>query len=159
MSIKQNKPSKSSRYKQGYYRVKNLEKYIGNPQQVIFRSGYELKFFGLLDSSYDVLKWDAEPEEMKIKYWNPIKNRYAHYYPDVYCEKLIDGKLKKLLIEIKPMSKTTKPRNNKGTTDRAYQRRLAEYLIIQNKAIAAGKYAAMKGMEYIFITEITIGKL
>ena len=34
----------SKKYKQGYYKVQNKEKYIGNPNLVIYRSSWEFFF-------------------------------------------------------------------------------------------------------------------
>ncbi|MFM2010951.1 MAG: hypothetical protein RLZZ479_1342, partial [Bacteroidota bacterium] len=41
MSIKNNKPSKKSTYRQGYYVLNNPDKYIGDPTKIIYRSSWE----------------------------------------------------------------------------------------------------------------------
>jgi len=118
--------------------------------------------FKNLDLDSSVTKWSAEPPEHKISYYSTTKSKRRSYYPDAYCEKMINGIQYKLLIEVKPSSKVNKPVRPKTITNKTllnYRKRVEEYITIQDKRIAAEKYAKIKGMKFIFITEKTINKL
>jgi hypothetical protein len=34
------RPNKPDKYHQGYYKLQNPEKYVGNPNEIIYRSSY-----------------------------------------------------------------------------------------------------------------------
>ena len=44
----------------GIFKPKNKQKYIGNPDNVIFRSSWELSFMNFIDRSDVVVKWASE---------------------------------------------------------------------------------------------------
>ena len=94
-----------SKWQKGSYQVKNPEKYVGT-QAPTFRSSWERAFCEFCDNHPSILKWASE--NIKIPYFNPIKNRPANYIPDFmiqYMDK--DGTTHVELIEIKPSSQTT----------------------------------------------------
>jgi len=100
-----------SRFKQGYYRPVNVEKYIPTPNKMseflpFYRSSWELKFMKYLDKSDDVLRWSSEP--FPVEYFSSDDGRVRHYYPDFYVE-FANGK--RLIVEIKPASQTNLKRN------------------------------------------------
>lgn len=166
MAIKK-KPSlqKNSRYKTGLFLPKNINKYIGSTQNIIFRSEYELIFFRELDCDPMVIRWKSEPEEICIKYMCSTKKKVRTYFPDVYVEKMIGGVLKKLIVEIKPKTKLKAPKlpsNNVADRTKAmktYRYNMLEFLNIIDKKKYADSFAKSRGMEYIFITEDTIKPL
>ena len=61
------KPNKGGRYKQEYYHPKNVSKYVGDPEKIIYRSSWERKFMIWLDLNDSVLEWSSEP--IAIKYF------------------------------------------------------------------------------------------
>ena len=50
----------------GKFRPKNPAKYHGDPTNIIYRSGWELKYMAHLDSAKDVISWSSE--EVIIRY-------------------------------------------------------------------------------------------
>ena len=86
----------------GLYTPKNKQKYLGNVEKIRFMSSWELRFFDFCDGNPYVVRWASE--EISIPYYNPVKNKMANYYPDVYMEVLKPGETvpKKWLVEIKP---------------------------------------------------------
>ena len=82
--IKDLKPNVNAQSKQGYYRVQNPQKYIGNPQEVIFRSSIEFNFCKYCDLTESVLRWSSEP--FSIPYWSPIDEKYHQYWIDFFVE-------------------------------------------------------------------------
>ena len=110
MSIKNNKPNKKGRFKQGFFPLDECKKYIG-VGPIIYRSSWENKFCIYCETNKHVVKWSSEPFE--IKYWNPIKEKYSKYHPDFFIL-LDDGK--KLVIEVKPDNQIRKPTPPKRKT-------------------------------------------
>ena len=80
----------------GIFKPKNKQKYIGNPDNIIYRSSWELSFMNFIDRADVVLKWASE--EISFKYYLITDKRWHRYFPDFYLE-LITGD--KFIIEIK----------------------------------------------------------
>jgi hypothetical protein len=102
----------------GYFKPRNPEKYKGNPSNIVYRSGWELKLMGYLDSHKDVIQWSSE--EFFIPYRSPIDGRIHRYFPDFYVKKKnADGKIEVVVIEVKPAAQTVPPvvskKSNKPT--------------------------------------------
>jgi len=90
--------------KKGMYEVKNVDKYIGNPLECMYRSGWEKRFMIFLDFNERVTKWGSELENYVIPYQD-MNGKWHKYYPDFYAE-IGDPNnphnYQKTLIEIKP---------------------------------------------------------
>lgn len=85
----------------GLYKPKQPEKYIGDPNKIRFMSSWELTFFRFLDGNPNIVRWASE--EIAIPYYNPVKQRMANYYPDIYMEYIdVNGQPRKCLVEVKP---------------------------------------------------------
>ncbi len=138
----------------GIYKPENPKKYLGNPNEIVYRSLWERKMFRYCDTNTKVLKWASE--EIVIPYYNPIKRRAARYYPDVYMEYIdSNDNKKKCLIEIKPL-KETKPPTLKR---RCRSLLLAEAMFEQNQAKwkAAREFCLDQGWEFKIMTEKDLG--
>src|SRR4051812_11461366 len=99
-SIKDLKPSKHSRYKQGYFDIRHSQKYEGSGP-VIYRSSFEKRVFQLAETSTTVIKWSSEPLHIKILY--RFRGKTKRYNIDVYLTK---SDSTQFLIEIKPFNQT-----------------------------------------------------
>lgn len=151
------KPS-NSRFRQGYYQVKNPHKYIGDETQIIYRSSWEKKFFEFLDNNQYILAWSSET--ISIPYMKPcmingnISYKKANYYPDVYVEFIDEhGNEKKQIIEIKPKKQTKKSRSKNPLA------KLQEnfvYEINMAKWAAAEQWCKANGIEFKIATEKSI---
>ncbi|SVE28479.1 uncharacterized protein METZ01_LOCUS481333, partial [marine metagenome] len=91
------------RYK-GKFRPQNIEKYKGNPSNIVYRSGWELDFMKYLDRQPEVLQWNSE--EIIIPYKSPIDGKWHRYYPDFW----VRTSKGESLIEIKPKKQTKPPK-------------------------------------------------
>jgi hypothetical protein len=150
MSIKNNKPNKKGRFKQGYFNLNECKKYIGEGP-IIYRSSWENKFCIYCETNNHVVKWSSEPFE--IKYWNPIKEKYSKYHPDFFIL-LDDGK--KLVIEVKPSNQIKKPEPPKRNTFKTIKnwRYLSEqYILNMAKFAAATKWCESRGYVFKIVTE------
>lgn len=94
------------------YIVKNLDKYAGDPRNIVARSRWELAYMQILDNSPVVLKWVSEPKNLNIRYIDPTagidirsgkvipkKNGTSVYWPDFIIQ-YKDGSTD--IVEIKP---------------------------------------------------------
>ena len=59
-------------FRQGFYEVKNSQKYVGNGKPK-YRSGWEMTFMMFLDSNDNVINWASEP--VRIPYRNPLTGK------------------------------------------------------------------------------------
>lgn len=151
------KPIKG-RFRQGYYTVKNLHKYLGDASEIIYRSSWEQKFFKFLDENPYIIAWSSET--IAIPYMKPyMKNgiityKPATYYPDIYVE-FVDqnGNERKQIIEIKPKKQTKKSRS-KNTLTKLQENFV--YEINMAKWTAAERWCKHNGIEFKIATENSI---
>ena len=87
-------------FQQGRYSVKKREKYLGDPNNIIYRSSWELKMFNYCDFNPSILKWNSE--DVVIPYFWEGDNKMHRYYVDLYMEVQTNSGIKKFLVEIKP---------------------------------------------------------
>ena len=66
----------------GVYKPENPKKYLGNANQIVYRSLWERKLMRYCDTNAKVIAWASE--EIAIKYYNPVKKKVARYFPDFY---------------------------------------------------------------------------
>lgn len=93
-----------AKYAQGFYEIKNPQKYIGNGKPK-YRSGWELTFMMFCDNNEKIINWASE--SIRIPYKNPLTGKQTIYVPDffvVYQNKF--GKVQAELVEIKPKKQT-----------------------------------------------------
>jgi hypothetical protein len=155
MNIKANKPTAKSGYRQGYYKLQNPEKYIGDPTKIIYRSSWENRFCKYCDLTAEVKKWSSEP--VGIKYISPIDNREHTYYVDFYMRVEKEDGPVDYLAEVKPRASLVQPvlEGIKITTKKLhnYNYELKTWLINRSKFAAAQHYANARGYKFIVVTE------
>lgn len=135
----------------GKYIPKNPEKYMGNPQNIIYRSNWEQRMFYRLDVDPGVKRWASE--EFSIPYINPIDNKLHRYFPDIFVETINNDKF---VIEIKPDSQT-KPPAKKARTTKRYLTEVSTYLVNQAKWDAASRFCEERGWQFKIATEKDLG--
>ena len=139
----------------GKYKVKNPEKYKGDPTSIIWRSLWERKCMKYLDGNPNILEWSSE--EFFIWYKSPIDNRQHRYFPDFFVkEKYSDGSIKKYLVEIKPKKQTAPPTKPQRQTKK-YISEVYEYAKNQSKWEAAKEWCDDRGYEFVILTETELG--
>ena len=139
----------------GKYKIKNPQKYKGDPTQIVWRSLWERKYMKQLDLNDNVIEWSSE--EIVIWYKSPIDGRPHRYFPDFYVkEQMPDGKIKKYLIEIKPYKQLFPPKQPKRRT-KSYISEAMEYAKNQSKWEYAREWCADRGYEFKVLTENELG--
>ncbi len=143
-------------YKQGFFKPQNPKKYIGDPTQIVYRSGWEKRVMDWADTNSNVLRWCSE--EIVIPYVSPVDNRVHRYFTDFYVEaRGRDGEVRKMILEVKPKAQTQEPKKPKRTTKR-YITEVMTYGINQAKWEAAENFCRSKGWEFRIITETDLFK-
>jgi hypothetical protein len=139
----------------GYFKPKNPQKYKGNPTNIIYRSGWELKFMMYLDNDKRVLSWGSE--EIIIPYRSPIDGKIHRYFTDFVVTKLNQkGDKETAVIEIKP-SKQTKPPKKQEKITKRYLTEVKTWGVNEAKWKAASEYCALKGWTFHIFTEKELG--
>jgi len=140
----------------GKYTPQNPSKYIGNPTQCIYRSLWERKVMNWMDNNPSVLRWGSE--EVVIIYTSPIDGKKHRYYVDFYTEiKDKTGKIKTILIEVKPKKQCSPPKKPDKPT-KTFISESKTWAVNQAKWEAAKKVAESRGWEFKIITEDTLFK-
>jgi hypothetical protein len=153
--IKVGKMPRDSKYHQGYFHPRNPEKYIGNPQNIVYRSSWELKFMQWCDRSPNILKYGSE--EFCIPYYNPVKQKVCRYFPDFIIEVLeSNGKTQKYVIEIKPKNQTVPPIQGKKKS-KTYINEVNTYTINQSKWRSIQEWCEDRLIKFRVITEQELG--
>lgn len=149
-------------YKQGWYKLKNpdkfikpIDEYMGSFKDghVEFKSSLEYKAFKYADNSKEIINWSVEP--FAIKYISPVDNKQHRYYIDLF---FVTGS-GTFLIEIKPKSQTLKPNPPKIKTKRSisrYYEELKRYAVNSAKWKAASEFASSKNMTFLIFTEFEL---
>jgi len=162
--IKSVLPNENSKFfKQGYYTPRNPQKYIGDLNNIIYRSQMELDFCRICDFSKKIVKWSSEPETppFPIRYMHPISEEMKSYYPDYFVVVRQPNNIEeRMIIEVKPESLTIPPKrplpNAKKKTKDNYLNKLKVVAINLAKKRAAEIFCKQYGMRYCFVTEKTI---
>lgn len=163
---------------QGYYKVQNSEKYIGDINLIIFRSNWERSFMKWCDFSPSIIRWSAEPisipyydrvsklEECKKYGLNPndpknwiIKN----YHVDFYLEIKKNDEIEKWFVEIKPENKLKKPippsENASLKEQRTFNNAAKEFLLNEAKWKSMEAYAQKNNCKFYIFTEKILERL
>jgi len=139
----------------GFYRPDHPEKYIGDPNNIIYRSLWERKFMYYCDHNENILKFSSE--EIWIPYLSPLDKRVHKYFPDFYIKyKDASGSIKESLIEIKPKRQVSGPKAGKRVTQKQMYE-IKEFAKNQAKWKAAEEFCADRRWQFQILTEDNLG--
>ena len=171
--------SPKAKTKQGYARIKHPEKYVGDPNLIIYRSTWEYAFIKYCDSSPSVKRWSSEP--VSIPYYDrvskleechrlglnpndPANWEVKHYHMDFWVEMdKGNDKVEKIFIEIKPAEKLKKPipppKDATIAQHKKFNKAAKEYLINEAKFAAAQEFAKKNNAKFYVFTEHTLERI
>jgi len=138
-----------SKYAQGKYQIKNLEKYMGK-RLPTYRSSWEFTFCQFCDNNPAVLHWASEA--IQIPYRNPVSGKQTVYVPDfliVYTD--ANQRQHTEIIEIKPLKEATME------SAKSYRDKLMVAINLAKWA-AADNWARANNMKFRVVTEFDIFK-
>ena len=117
---------------------------------------WERKFAKYADTNDNVLEWAVE--EIIIPYFDPTTKKMRRYFPDFYI-KYVDreGKIKKAIIEIKPLRETQEPKRTKGKSNKTLISETLTYVKNQAKWEAAREFCKDNLIEFRVMTEKELG--
>lgn len=138
----------------GRFRPKNPQKYKGDPNNIIYRSTWEIKVMNYLDDNPNVIWWGSE--ELPIPYFNPIDKRKHRYFPDFIAKmRKSDGTVMTYVIEVKPEKQTQPPTQKRKT--KTYLQEAVTYEINKAKWYAAEEFCKDHGWQFQILTEKHLG--
>ena len=135
----------------GLYKATHPKKYVGNPNQIVYRSLLERRFMRYCDLNTDIVHWASE--ELPIKYYSPLDKQWHRYFPDFVIKTIKD---KKYMIEIKPSRQTKRPKTPKRKT-RSFMIESFNYIKNTAKWSAAKSFCSDNNMQFKIITEKDLG--
>ena len=137
------------------YKPEYPKKYKGDPNNIICRSSWERVFCRYCDRNRNILEYSSE--EVIIPYRSPVDNKYHRYFPDFYIKiKESNGKIKKMIIEIKPFKQCIEPKVKQRKT-KGYIYEVVEYAKNQAKWNAAKEWCLDRNYEFKVLTENELG--
>jgi hypothetical protein len=140
---------------QGTFRPKNPQKYVGDHRNIIYRSSWECRVMNWLDKNPDIVSWASE--ELIVPYMSPVDNRWHRYFPDFLVKvKTREGKVRTMMIEVKPKKQTKEPEKKKRVT-KQYLQEVMTWGVNQAKWKAATEYCLDRGWEFKILTEEHLG--
>lgn len=137
------------KYHQGLFKARNPQKYMGDVNNIQYRSGWEFSFMMKLDHDPNVLKWASE--EMHVPYISAVDKKRHRYFPDFIVQKKTDKGIQTFMIEIKPLSQTKIPKKTKNRKKALNE--TTTFITNQCKWLAAEEYCKRHGMIFQILTE------
>ena len=139
----------------GLFRPKNPKKYVGDPNNIVYRSSWECRVMDWLDRNKDIISWASE--ELIVPYISPVDNRVHRYFPDFLVKvRNKEGQLKTLMIEVKPKKQTQPPIQQRRIT-KQYITEVTTWGVNQAKWKAAEEYCLDRGWQFKIMTEEHLG--
>ena len=138
----------------GRFKPKNPQKYKGDPNNIIYRSTWEIKVMNYLDENPNVLWWGSE--ELPIPYLNPVDKKKHRYFPDFIAKmRKSDGTVMTYVIEVKPEKQTLPPTQKRKT--KTFLQEAITYEINKAKWYAAEEFCKDHGWQFQILTERHLG--
>jgi hypothetical protein len=148
-------------YNQGKYNIPDRykHKYIGDKSMICYRSNWELEFFRYLSRTSSVLAWNSE--DVVISYFNPIKQRKARYFMDIWFRyQNRKNQICEILVEVKPFCQCIPPKMTTTKTGREtakrkqrYLNQLATYQVNLSKWEATYEHCKKNGLKFYILTD------
>lgn len=142
---------------QGQFKTKYTSKYLGDYNNIYYRSSWEFSVMLWCDTNNSVKHWSSE--EIIVPYLCPTDNTWHRYFVD-FSITMADGR--KFWIELKPEKYTKAPAIPKKVTKTSKKRHITEvYQYIKNTAKwkAAHESAKNNGATFQVWTENSLSAL
>ena len=132
----------------GFYKIRNPQKYRGDPRNVVYRSGWEQAVMRWCDDSSQVKEWSSE--EIVIPYLCETDKRMHRYFMDFM---IVYNNGRTVLVEVKPAKETTPPKTGQGRARRQVINETLTYIKNMSKWSATEQYVADRGWHFEIWTE------
>lgn len=140
-----------AKFLKGKYKPKHPEKYIGDINNIVYRSSWELSFVKYIDNNPSIKKFNMEG--VVIPYVSPIDNKVHRYYVDFILEYTnTKGETKMALVEVKPHKQTQPPVPPKKKS-KYYINEVLTYHVNMAKWKTAIDFCNKNSMDFVVLTE------
>lgn len=140
-----------AKFLKGKYKPKHPEKYIGDINNIVYRSSWELSFVKYIDNNPSIKKFNMEG--VVIPYVSPIDNKVHRYYVDFILEYTnTKGETKRALVEVKPHKQTQPPVPPKKKS-KYYINEVLTYHVNMAKWKTAIDFCNKNSMDFVVLTE------
>lgn len=136
----------------GKFSPQNPSKYVGDVDNIIFRSSWERNLFRWCDMNSDVLQYSSE--EIVIPYRSKVDGKMHRYFVDMVIKFKTGAKV---LVEVKPESFLKMPK--KGKNQMRFIDEAKEYAKNVAKWQAADEWAKKHDMVFQVWTQETLRKI
>ena len=137
----------------GTFKPRNPQKYIGDHTKIVYRSTWECRYMDWLDRNDDVMSWASE--ELIVPYVSPVDGKRHRYFPDFLVKiRTKNGKLKTLMVEIKPLKQSRPPEKKKRIT-KQYITEVTTWGVNRAKWKAAIDYCKDRKWEFVVMASDT----
>ena len=144
--------SERSRKYKGKYTPKNPTKYMGNSDNIVYRSLWERRCMKYFDVNPSVLQWASE--EVVIPYYDSMTKKVRRYFPDFLIKiKDKNGEAKTHLIEVKPSKDLRPPIGGRGKRKSTVLWEMKTYQMNRDKFASARKWCDQRDIEFDIWTE------
>ncbi len=154
-----NQPNGYGHCKQGVFKPRNPKKYVGDAENIQYRSWLEFRMMSYLDNQAEVIRWASE--EIAVPYLSPKDKRMHRYFPDFWVEiKMADGKIVRKIIEIKPSQEClppVPPKKETKTSRMRYAKACLTFSVNQAKWNSCKQFCAENNFEFLVMTEKDLG--
>jgi len=166
-----NKPTNTGNYRQGLFIPKNKSKVykLNEKGGLYYRSSWENTAMKYFDNSPNITLWGAECVEIPYQLKKPDKNGVYkisnhRYYPDFYYKLEVNGKIREILLEVKPEEQTKPPKiksKNKISKKQleSYKWAINEYNRNMSKWESALQFCETKGYEFKILVKSQVDRL
>jgi len=128
---------------------------MGDYKNIVYRSSWECKVMSWLDNNPSIVNWGSE--ELIIPYKSPVDGKVHRYFPDFVVKvQSKDGKLRTMILEVKPKRQTQAPKQQKRIT-KQYINEVTTWGVNQAKWKAATDFCLDRGWEFKILTEDHLG--
>lgn len=139
----------------GKFSPKNVNKYLGDPTNIWWRSLWERRVMVHLDDNPNVIEWSNE--EIIVPYLSPVDNKWHRYFPDFFARiKNKNNLIEAFLIEVKPKSQAQPPKKPSKITKR-YITEVMTWGVNEAKWNAAVEYCNNRNWKFKVVTEKDLG--
>jgi len=129
----------------GLFHPNYPEKYVGNVENITYRSSWEKRFMEFCDNNISIMQWGSE--EIHIPYLKPTTKKIHRYYPDFFIMyRNAKGEMIREIIEIKPYKESVLTKKS-STYDKV------AIAINMAKWKAAKQFCENHGMSFRVLTE------
>jgi TnsA endonuclease N terminal len=135
----------------GKFSPRNPQKYMGDPNNIIYRSSWECRVMNYIDKNPDFISWSSE--EFFIPYKSPVDGRWHRYFPDFLVKVKTKSGVRTLLVEVKPHKQARPPQQRKKT--KQYIQEVVTWGVNQAKWKAAIEYCKDRKWEFIVMVSDT----